>query len=236
VRSFKRHKSEPSPPEPVDVRVRETAYRRLGHALATVIITLDARAPESARLRVTGGGSSVTADALMATHEAPGTKGECHRLWFTTELSSVMFGDAELHLLVPGAELALPQPAAFAAWSSDDPEQQPAAGAAEALAEGELRAAVATLEERCRAAEAANAQLTADARRMGQNMSATLAEVQREREELLELVEQARANRECEPAAPAAAQAPSEPVTPGRGRFLERLNAARGAANAADAA
>jgi hypothetical protein len=57
-----------------------------------------------------------------------------------------------------------------------------------ARAESELRAAVGALEERLRAAESANAELTEDARRVSETVAATLAEVQRERERLLDRV------------------------------------------------
>jgi hypothetical protein len=238
---FKR-KREPSSGERADVRVRETAYRRLGHAMATVVVTLDARPPTGARLTIRGESASVSADPMMATHEAPGTKAEAHRLWFATELSTVMFEDGEFLLEVDGDEVELPHPTAFVAWSSDDPDAEPPV-APEALAEGELRAAVTALEERCRAAESANAELSADSRRMGEVVAATLAEVQREREQLLDLVARTDADREREPSAqpePSTGPEPQprppdeDPAGGPNQDLLARLGAARGAAGTPD--
>jgi len=234
VRTFKKSKRDASLPDQVDLRARETAYRRLGHAMATLVVTLEHQPPAGVRLSVRNGSASVTADPMMITHEAPGTKAECHRLWFAIELSTVMFGDGEFLLLVDGAEVELPHPVAFTAWSSDDPNAAPAV-APEALAEGELRAAVAALEERCRAAEALNAQLTADSRRVDDVVSTTLAEVQREREQLLNLVARSNADlaREADRAATSASEQPISAADPNDGGgFMERLHAARGAASA----
>jgi len=182
---FRRGKREsPAPPSSIDLKVQDTAYRRLGEAMATVVVTLDDPPPDGARLVIRTDSSATTVDPMMVTHEAPGTDSEVRRLWFAVELSAVMFGDGEFALKSADGEAPLPHPVAQVAWGDDDPDE-PGVPAA-ALSESALRAAVAALEERCRAAERANAELTADARRVSDAVAATLAEVRRERERLLE--------------------------------------------------
>jgi hypothetical protein len=227
---FKRTRPAPSSDADADLRVRDVSYRRLGHALATVVVTLESAPPGDVRLEARGDARSSTLHPMMVTHEAPGTKAAAHRLWFVTDLSTVMFGDCEFLLLHGDAEVPVPEPAACASWTPDDPDADPPV-APEVLAEGELRAAVAALEERCRAAERANAELTADSRRMGEVVAATLAEVQHEREQLLDLL--ARTSTDLEREAeqqPRPAADPTALDDPNQG-FLARLSAARGAAS-----
>jgi hypothetical protein len=182
---FRRGKSTQPPTAPqVAWKAREAGYRRLGRALATVVVTLEgppgAQPGTDTRLSVRNGSATVTAEPVLIAREAPGTRHELHRLWFTVELSSVMFGDGESSLIVDGGELPLPQPVALAAWVGDGDDEQ--APSAPALGEAELRAAVAELEERWRSAQ----ELNEDSRRISQVVRATLADVQREREQLLD--------------------------------------------------
>jgi hypothetical protein len=157
-------------------------------------------------------------------------------MWFAVELSAVMFGDGDFSVKTEDGEAAVPHPVAQPAWGVSEPEE--AGVPIPALAESSLRAAVAALEERAREAERVNAELTADGRRMGEAVAATLAEVQREREQLLKLVEETNGENEGgevsegEPPAPA----PDEPdaAAPRPDAFLSRLHAARGAAAADD--
>jgi hypothetical protein len=156
----------------------------------------------------------------MISREAPGSRHELQRLWFTVELSIVMFGDGDFVLHTDGRDLPLPHPVALATWSGEpDDESAPSAAA---LSEAELRAAVAELEERCRIAENATEELRADGRRISEAMAATLAEVQREREQLLDQVALA-----SEPPADSSEAMPAR--LPNQG-LMERLSAARGAA------
>lgn len=238
---FRRDKRSESAPAPdVEWRVRETGYRRLGHALASVVVTLEgpggAQPGADCRLGVRNGSTSVEADPTMITREAPGSRRELQRLWFTVELSTVMFGDGDFALHITGQELPLPHPAPLSAWTGDA-DDEPAASAA-AVSEAGLRAAVAELEERCRIAENANTELRADGRRISEAMAATLAEVQREREELLDLVARTTADleRERERAGTPTAEPPADaseaiPARRPNQGLMERLSAARGAAH-----
>jgi hypothetical protein len=182
---FRRSKREsPAPSSSIDLKVHDTVYRRLGDAMATVVVTLADAPPADTRLVIRTGSSTTTVDAMMVTHEAPGTKSEARRLWFAVDLSAVMFGDGKFALTTAGGEAALPHPVAQGAWGDDDPDEPGVP--ADALNESALRAAVAALEERCRDAERTSAEMAADARRVSDAVTATLAEVQRERERLLE--------------------------------------------------
>jgi hypothetical protein len=182
---FRRGKREsPAPPSTIDLKVQDTVYRRLGEAMATVVVTLDDAPPDDARLVIRSDSATIAVDPMMVTHEAPGTRSQTRRLWFAVELSAVMFGDGDFALTTAEGEAPLPHPVAQGAWGDDDPDE-PGVPAA-ALTEASLRAAVAALEERCREAERANAEMSADARRLSETVAATLAEVQRERERLLE--------------------------------------------------
>ena len=134
---------------PIDFRVESHEYRRLGHALATVVVGVQP-APRAAetRLRITAGGDGEDLAPMLTTCEAPGTDEESHRLWFVTDLSRVMFGDATFALLVGGKnEIALPEPTPRAAWDEDEP------AVSSAWSRSELEAAVRALEARCRSAE-----------------------------------------------------------------------------------
>jgi hypothetical protein len=182
---FRRGKREsPAPPFNIDLKVQDAVYRRLGEAMATVVVTLVEAPPADTRLVIRTGSSATTVDTMMVTHEAPRTKSETRRLWFAVDLSAVMFGDGEFALKTAEGEAPLPHPVAQGAWGDDDPDDPGVP--ADALNESALRAAVAALEERCREAERANAELAADARRVSDAVAATLAEVQHERERLLE--------------------------------------------------
>ena len=184
---FRRGRREPPTPSPsIDLKVQDTVYRRLGEAMATVVVTLVDPPPEDARLVIRTGSSDTTVDPMMVTHEAPGTKSEARRLWFAVELSAVMFGDGDFALKTAEGEAPLPHPVAQSTWGENGPDEPGVP--ADAVNESALRAAVAALEERCREAERANAELTADARRVSDAVAATLAEVQRERARLLEHV------------------------------------------------
>ena len=181
---FRRGKRElPDPPQNTGLQVQDATYRRLGDALATVVVTLADPPPADSALVIRTGSSPIVVDPMMVTHEMPGTKAEAHRTWFAVELSAVMFGDGDFGLKTAEGETPLPHPVAQVGWGDDADE--PGVPAA-ALSEAALRAAVAILEERCREAERANAELSADARRVSDAVAATLAEVQRERERLLE--------------------------------------------------
>jgi hypothetical protein len=182
---FRRGKREsPAPPSSIDLKVQDTMYRRLGEAMAMVVVTLADPPPDDAQLVIRTDSSDMAVAPMMVTHEVPGTKAEVRRLWFAVELSAVMFGDGDFGLKTAEGETPLPHPVAQVGWGDDDPDE-PGVPAA-ALSEAALRAAVAILEERCREAERANAELSADARRVSDAVAATLAEVQRERERLLE--------------------------------------------------
>jgi hypothetical protein len=184
---FRRGKREqPVPPPNIDLKVQETSYRRLGEAMATVVVTLQDPPPEDTRLVIRTDSLAISADPMLITHEAPGTDAEARRMWFAVELSAVMFGDGDFALKTAQGEAPLPHPVAQPAWGKDDPEEPGVPGTT--LNEAALRAAVADLEERCRAAERAGAEMAADARRVSDAVAATLAEVQRERERLLEHV------------------------------------------------
>ncbi len=222
---FRRDKrTHPATAPDVEWRVRETGYRRLGHALASVVVTLEgppgAQPGADCRLSVRNGSASISAEPTMISREAPGSRHELQRLWFTVELSIVMFGDGDFVLHTDGRDLPLPHPVALATWTGEaDDESAPSAAA---LSEAELRAAVAELEERCRIAETATEELRADGRRISEAMAATLAEVQREREQLLDQVALA-----SEPPADSSEAMPAR--LPNQG-LMERLSAARGAA------
>src|SRR4051794_9724520 len=182
---FRRGRRElPSMPPSIDLKVQDTAYRRLGEAMATVVVTLLAAPPDDVRLVIRTDASALTVNPMMVTREAPDTKAEVRRLWFAVELSAVMFGDGDFALRTDGGEAALPHPVAQPSWGDDDPDEPGAPGSV--LSEAALRAAVAALEERCWEAERANAELAADGQRLSQAMAVTLADVQREREQLLE--------------------------------------------------
>ena len=182
---FRRGRRElPSPPPSIDLKVQDTVYRRLGEAMATVVVTLVEQPPDDARLVIRTDSAAMTVDPMMVSREAPGTGSEAHRLWFAVELSAVMFGDGDFALKTADGEAPVPHPVAQGAWADDDADEPGIP--ADALNESALRAAVAALEERCREAERANAELTADARRVGDAVAATLADVQRERDRLLE--------------------------------------------------
>jgi hypothetical protein len=174
---FRRGRRDQSSPRPaIDLKVQETVYRRLGEALANVVVTLGEAPPADARLVIrTNSSDQTTVLPMMVTREAPGTDSEAHRIWFAVELSAVMFGDGEFALTAGDGEEALPHPTAQRTPSDDDSET-----------EAVLRAALASLEERCRELQRANAELTDDARRMREVMAQTLEDVQRERERLLE--------------------------------------------------
>src|SRR5215208_5553097 len=96
---FRRGRRElPAPPPSIDLKVQDTVYRRLGDAMATVVVTLVDPPPDDARLVIRTDASATTVDPMMVTHEAPRTKGEARRLWFAVELSAVMFGDGDFAL------------------------------------------------------------------------------------------------------------------------------------------
>lgn len=226
----------PAPPPSIDLKVQDTTYRRLGEAMATVVVTLGEPPPEAAKLVIRTDSTAVTVEPMMLTREMPGTKDETHRMWFAVELSAVMFGDGDFALKTEDGEAAVPHPVAQPAWGVSEPEE--AGAPIPALAESSLRAAVAALEERAREAERVNAELTADGRRIGEAVAATLAEVQREREQLLKLLgetpDQAEPGEAYEPEAPSPAPAEPEAAAPRPDAFLSRLHAARGAASADD--
>lgn len=215
-----------------DWGVRAFEYRRLGHALASVAVALepakDGSRPEAtARLTIESGGASATLAPTMISHESPGSRSEVHRLWFTADLSMVMFGDGEYKLLIDGATVPLPEPAPQPSWSAGEEDES---GVPEtARSEAELTAAVAALEERCHDAERTAQEMAADSRRMGQTMAATLAEVQRERDALLDRV--ARATAGGEHSAPRREMDMDRPVAPpfAHELVLARIDAARGA-------
>ena len=166
-------------------------YRRLGDALATVVATITPAPPSAgARLLIAGEAAPAEVDAMLVTHQAPGTADEAHRLWFVTDLSRLMFGDAEFTLLLgDGAEIPLPQPAARAAFADDD------APASAAWSESELQAALTALEERCRSAERLAAALRATTPAIGaddaltQKLTERLTAAHREVEALQELLD-----------------------------------------------
>src|SRR5215213_2040631 len=203
---FRRNKREPpAPPPSIDLKVEDSAYRRLGEALATVIVTLLEPPPEGARLLIRTDSSATTVEPMMVTREMPGTKSETHRVWFAVDLTAVMFGDGDFAIKTDEGEAPVPHPVAQPAWGTveeDDPNV-----AAPVMAEANLRAAVAALEDRVREAESASAELKADSRRIGEAVAATLAEVQRERDQLLGLISgethDAPASAEPAPSAPA---------------------------------
>jgi hypothetical protein len=227
---FRRSKRDvPSPPPSIDLKVEDSAYRRLGDALATVIVTLAEPPPDGARLLIRTDNSATTVDPMMVTREMPGTRSETHRMWFAVDLTAVMFGDGDFAIKTDEGEAPLPDPVAQPAWGAVEEEDPDIP--APVLAEANLRAAVAALEERVRDAESASAELKADSRRMGQAVAATLAEVQRERDQLLELIdgEADEARAPAESSASAATAAAPRPDA-----FLARLHAARGAASADD--
>jgi hypothetical protein len=232
---FRRGKRQlpPAPPS-IDLKIQDASYRRLGDAMATVVVTLDEQPPENARLLIRTESSATTVDPMMVTREMPGTKAETHRMWFAVELSAVMFGDGDFALKTAEGEAALPHPVAQPAWGVSEPEE--AGAPIPALAEASLRAALAQLEERLRDAEREKAELAADGRRMGRTVAATLAEVQREREQLLALVEGRDPTPEGDPPMDLDQRTleTSEPAAPRSDAFLKRLNAARGAASADD--
>ncbi len=227
---FRRRKTDHPAQDAPALEVRESMYRRLGQAMATVVVTVDAAPPDETRLRIRAGSTLVDIDPVMITHEAPGAEHEAHRLWFAAELSTVMFGDSVFTLVTGGSSVDVPEPLP----GTDDEDGDEASAWSAGRAESELRAAVAALEERCRAAETANAELTADSRRIGETVAATLAEVQREREQLLELVARTDADIESGEAPPPGKAEPAAGETsaslPPRD-LLDRIGAARGAAS-----
>jgi hypothetical protein len=164
-------------------------YRRLGDALATVVVELEQPPAADAILRITAQDSAHEVDPMLITHDAPGTDGESHRLWFVTDLSQVMFGDAEFALVAGAAEHKLPEPAARPAWEDDSP------AITSAWSQSELTAALAALEGRCRSAERLAAALRAttptvtqdDA--LTQKLTARLTSAHREIEALQELLD-----------------------------------------------
>ena len=234
---FRRGKRElPAPPPSIDLKVEDASYRRLGDAMATVVVTLGEVPPDDAKLVIRTDTAAVTVEPMMLTREMPGAKNETHRMWFAVELSAVMFGDGDFSLKTADGEAAVPHPIALPAWGVSEPEE--AGAPIPALAEASLRAAVAALEERAREAERTNAELTENSRRIGEAVAATLAEVQREREELLKrLGEHAGSESDAGEAteeAPASDRLESQAAAPRPDAFLKRLHAARGAASADD--
>ena len=226
---FRRGKRELSAPPPsIDLKVEETAYRRLGDAFAIVVVTLGDPPPDDTHLVIRTDSAAAAFDPMMITREMPGSKSEAHRLWFAVDLTAVMFGDGNFALKTEDGEIPLPHPVAQPAWGAVE-EEDPDVPAS-AYAEANLRAAVAALEARIRDAEQANNDLRADSRRMGETVAATLAEVQRERDRLIELLEQSTGDD----AWPGTDQPPAEPEVAGPrpDAFLKRLQAARGAADA----
>ena len=228
---FRRSKRELQAPLPtIDVQVDDASYRRLGDAMATVVITLDEAPPDDARLTVSTESATICVEPMMVTRELPGTKSETHRMWFAVELSAVMFGDGYFAIQTGEGSAPLPHPSALPAWGVSEPEE--AGAPIPALAESSLRAAVSSLEARVREAESANAELTADAQRLSQTVAATLAEVQREREQLLAQLAEATAPEVEADDSFAAEREPASPPSPSPYGFLKRLQAARGAAAA----
>lgn len=131
-------------------------YRRAGHAMATVMVPIGCSGPmppalACARIRVSAPHASVDIAPALATHEAPGSKREEHRLWFLLDLSQLIFGDSTFSLVVGGSEVALPDPQPRASWGAG--EGDGTADMDSAWSESELRALVSALEERCRVAE-----------------------------------------------------------------------------------
>jgi hypothetical protein len=242
---FRRTRDEqPSDERGTDWQHGAPEYRRLGQALASVDVTLTSpeggvRVPDDARLRIRSEAGTVTLDPTLIAVELPGTSNELHRVVYVTELSRVMFGDAALTLLVDGTELELPELTAQPArHPSDESEREPTSAA---LAESELRAAVAELEERWRAAEQAAADLTAEGRRVGAAVVATLSQVRRERQELLDLLARATAELERERGERPGDVASDEPEAPGgtdpwfpNRDLLARIESARSASSDAD--
>lgn len=179
-----------SPPAPADpIEVESFEYRRLGDALATLVIALETAPPAEAALRISARGSAHELEPMLVTREAPGTGSELHRLWFATDLSQVMFGDAEFVLLAGSAEHEIPEPVARPAWDDDSP------AVTSAWSQSELTAALRALEERCRSAERLAAALRAttpavttdDA--LTQKLTARVAAAHREIEALQELLD-----------------------------------------------
>src|SRR3954452_15861233 len=121
---FRRGRRElPSMPPSIDLKVQDTAYRRLGEAMATVVVTLLAPPPDDVRLVIRTDSSAMTVNPMMFTREAPGTKAEVRRLWFAVELSAVMFGDGDFALQTNEGEAALPHPTAQPSRGDDDPDE-----------------------------------------------------------------------------------------------------------------
>lgn len=81
-------------------QVESHGYRRLGEALAVIVVAVKPTPRGAARLRIAAGSATPTVDAMLVTHEAPGADDESHRVWFVTDLSSVMFADASFALLL----------------------------------------------------------------------------------------------------------------------------------------
>ena len=142
-----------APAEPLDVETFE--YRRLGEALATVVVVLKRAPAADFALCITANDSVHEVDPMLVTCEAPGTDDESHRVWFVTDLSQVMFGDAAFALVAPDGDTVLPQPVARAAWDDESPAMS------SAWSQTELQAAIAALEQRCRSAERLGAALRA---------------------------------------------------------------------------
>jgi hypothetical protein len=238
---FRRTRDEqPTDVRRIDWQTGAPEYRRLGQALANIDVTLTAsepgvRVPVDTRLRIQGEAGTVTLDPTLVALELPGSSSELHRVVYVTELSRVMFGDASLTLLVDGTELELAELTAQPArHPSDESEREPTSAA---LAESELRAAVADLEERWRAAEQATADLAADGRRVGAKVAAILSQVKREREELLDLLARATTELERERGGSASEDPEGSPGTdpwfPNRD-LLARIGAARSEAEQAE--
>src|SRR4051812_3238261 len=96
---FRRGKREDSASPPrISLKVEDTSYRRLGDALATVVVTLAEPPPDDARLVIRTEAGTMTVHPMMTSHEMPGSKDETRRLWFALELSAVMFGDGAFAL------------------------------------------------------------------------------------------------------------------------------------------
>jgi hypothetical protein len=145
-----------------DLNISTPEYRRVGHAIATLVVK--AAAPGCvdpalihARMRVQRPAGSIVLDPALVTHEAPGRPRQELRIWFLVDVSLLIFGDATFALLVGDAELPLRDPQLRGPWMGGEGDEDVAIDSA--WSESELGAVVAALEQRCRVAERSAAAL-----------------------------------------------------------------------------
>lgn len=144
-----------------DLRVSTPEYRRVGQAMATVTVTIGSSGPLTippahVRMCVRSAAAYVALDPVLVTHEAPGAQREQHRLWFLADLSQLISDDTSFALVAGSSEIPLRDPQPRAPWDAED---EATAAMDSAWSESELRAVVGALEERCRVAERAAADL-----------------------------------------------------------------------------